>query len=839
MGQWTTYGVCVTAPAPSTTLPSRARVVIIGGGAIGTSIAYHLAHEGITDVVLLERDRLTSGTTWHAAGLMTAFGNTSSTSTEIRMYTRDLFSRLEAETGMSTGFRRCGLVEALDESRMEEYRRAAIFQRRMGLESHEVSPKEMAELFPFAQMDGLVGGFWVPDDGRVNPVDLTMAYAKGARNLGVRILEGVTVERVITTQGSVLERVTGVRTSAGDIECEFVVNCAGMWARQLGERNGVVIPNQAAEHYYLITDTIDGLTPDHPVFEDPGSFGYYREEGGGMMVGIFEPEAAAWQLHGIPDDASFTSIPFDMERMAPFVETTLERVPVATTVGIRTFFCGPESFTPDHLPAVGEAPGIRGYFVCAGLNSVGILTSGGWGRVMAHWIATGDPGVDVTGWTVDRFRDWQLDPRHREARTAETLGKTYAAHPPGEQLFTCRGVYVSPVYDRLVAQGGFFKDVSGWEGAEWFAGAGETASAEPGWGPQPWFEHWGAEHRAVREAVGLFDLSFMTKLRLTGPGAGALLERLSTARVDGSSGRITYTQWLNEWGGIEADLTITKVAEDDFLVISSDNTRGEVIAWLQRAREDFAALGGTELIEVTQEQALLSLQGPRSRDVLAALTDADVSSEAWAFRDSRDVSVAGIATRVTRITYVGELGYELLVARAEASALYDALLEAGEAHGIRPAGLKALASLRQEKGYRDYAHDIDNTDSLVGAGLALTADLDKPGGFLGIDVVRAELAAGAPTARLVSVTTPTRDPLLFHGEVVLRDGVAVGDLRAGSIGWTVGGGVGLAFVHADGGVSREWLESGTFELDVNGTPVPARLSLSGPYDPAQRRVREA
>ena len=827
--------------ASTPTLPSRARVVIIGGGAIGTSIAYHLAHEGITDVVLLERDRLTSGTTWHAAGLMTAFGNTSSTSTEIRMYTRDLFPRLEAETGMSTGFRRCGLVEALDESRMEEYRRAAIFQRRHGLESHEVSPKEMEELFPFAQMDGLVGGFWVPDDGRVNPVDLTMAYAKGARQLGVRIIEGVTVERVITTQGPVLERVTGVRTSQGDIECEFVVNCAGMWARQLGERNGVVIPNQAAEHYYLITDTIDGLTPDHPVFEDPGSFGYYREEGGGMMVGIFEPEAAAWNLDRIPHEASFVSLPFDMERMAPFVETTLERVPIATAVGIRTLFCGPESFTPDHLPAVGEAPGIRNYFVCAGLNSVGILTSGGWGRVMAHWIATGDPGVDVTGWTVDRFRDWQLDPRHRAERTAEILGKTYAAHPPGEQLFTSRGVFVSPVHDRLLAHGGFFKDVSGWEGAEWFAGPGETPSAEPGWGRQPWFAHWEAEHRAVREAVGLFDLSFMTKLRLTGPGAGPLLNWVSTANVDDEPGRLTYTQWLNDRGGVEADLTVTKVADGDFLVIASDNTRGDVIAHLQRAREDRADLGATELVEATEDFALLSLQGPRSRAVLAAVTGEDVSGDAFAFRDSRAVVVAGLPVRVTRITYAGELGYELLLASGDAGPVYDALLDAGRAHGIRPAGLKALASLRQEKGYRDYAHDIDNTDSLAGVGLSFTAAVDKPGGFCGIEAVLRDKAAGAPDSRLVSFVLDRgpadAEPLLFHGEVVLRDGEPVGDVRAGSIGWTVGAGVGLAFVHRASGVSSDWLGEGGFEIDVNGIRVPARLSMAPPHDPGNNHVR--
>ncbi len=829
----------VTAP----NLPSRARVVIIGGGAIGTSIAYHLAHEGITDVVLLERDRLTSGTTWHAAGLMTAFGNTSTTSTEIRLYSRDLFARLEAETGVATGFRPVGLIEAADERRIEEFRRAAIFQRRLGLECHEVSPAEMEQMFPFAQMDGLVGGFWVPGDGRVNPVDLTMSYAKGARNLGVTILEGVAVESVITRQGPILERVTGVRTPVGDIECDVVVNCAGMWARQLGERNGVVIPNQAAEHYYLITDTIDGLTSDHPVFEDPSSYGYYREEGGGMMVGIFEPEAAAWRLDGIPEDFSFGTLPFDMERMAPFVETTLARVPVTQSVGIRTLFCGPESFTPDHLPAVGEASGIRGYFVCAGLNSVGILTSGGWGRAMAHWIATGTPDVDVTGWTVDRFRDWQLAPEHRSARTAEILGKTYAAHEPGEQLFTSRGVFVSPVHDRLVAHGGWMRDVSGWEGADFFAGPGQTPTAQPGWGPQPWFEQWAAEHRAVREAVGLIDLSFMTKLRVTGPGAGPLLNWLSTADVDGAAGRITYTQWLNALGGVEADLTVTKLAEGDFVVIASDNTRGDVLAQLHRAREDRADLGETQVREETEDFALLSLQGPRARDVLSAVTEADVSGAALAFRDVRDHSIAGVPARVARITYVGELGYELTIARPHAGEVYDALLAAGRGHGITPVGLKSLSSLRLEKGYRDYAHDIDNTDSLVGVGLAFTADLDKPGGFQGLDAVRRDLAAGAPSRRLVSFALePGRGvtgDLLHHGEVVLRDGRAVGEVRAGSVGWTVGAGVGLAFVHHDDGVSAAWLAQGGFEVDVNGTRVPARLTLRPLYDPTAARVRNS
>jgi len=809
-------------------LPARARVVIIGGGVIGTSIAYHLAAEGMRDVVLLERDRLTSGTTWHAAGLMTTFGSTSATSTEIRLYTRDLLTRLTEETGVETGFRPVGLIEAAaDADRLHEYRRAAVFQRRLGLDCEEISVAEMAELFPFADMTGLAGGIWVPGDGRVNPVDLTMAYAKGARLRGVTVVEGAAVERVLTRPGDHLESVTGVRVAyqgeSLDIECETVVNCAGMWARQLGERNGVVIPNQAAEHYYLITDTIEGLGPEHPVFEDPASYGYYREEGGGMMVGLFEPRAAAWRPDGVPDGFSFGTIPFDMERMAPFVDTALARVPITQGVGIRTLFCGPESFTPDLRPAVGEAPGIRGYFVCAGLNSVGILSSGGWGRVMARWIATGDPGVDVTGFTVDRFQPWQGERAHREARTAEILGTVYAAHPPGIQLTTSRGVFESPVLPRLIEQGGFFRDISGWEGADWFAGAGVDAVAEPGWQRAPWWDRWRAEHLAVRTAAGLIDMSFMGKLAVTGADAGAVLERLSTATVAGEVDRITYTQWLTEQGRLEADLTVTRRGPQDFLVITSDNTIGHTLAVLRRAIPDGADVA---IADETHTAALLCLQGPRSRDVLAAVTTDDVSAGALRFRDSRVIAVAGHRVRATRMSYVGEVGFELLVPRESALGVYDALLAAGAEHGLVPVGLRSVASLRIEKGYRDYAHDIDNTDTPLSAGLHWVTDLDKPGGFIGIDAYRAELERGEPTSRLVSIALVDPEPLLFEAEVLLRDGVPVGDVRAASYGWTVGAAVGIASVQAEVPVTPEWIAAGTWEVDIAGRRHAARVSLS-------------
>lgn len=810
-------------------LPSRARVVIIGGGVIGTSIAYHCAHAGISDVVLIERDRLTSGTTWHAAGLMTTFGSTSSTATEIRLYGRELLTRLPQETGVETGFRPVGLIEAAaDEERLEEYRRAAVFQRRLGLECEEISATEMAEKFPFADMTGLAGGIWVPGDGRVNPVDLTMAYARGAKQLGVTVVEGARVEQVLTRSGSHLQSVTGVRVvgadgGVSDIECEVVVNAAGMWARELGERNGVVIPNQAAEHYYLITDTIDGLTPDHPVFEDPASYGYYREEGGGMMVGLFEPRAAAWRPEGIPVDFSFGTIPFDMERMEPFVETALARVPVTQGVGIRTLFCGPESFTPDLRPAVGEAPGIRGYFVCAGLNSVGILSSGGWGRIMAHWIATGDPGADVTGFTVDRFQDYQLTPDNRVARTAEILGQVYAAHPPGTQLQTSRGAHESPVYPRLVELGGFFRDVSGWEGADWFAGPGKTPAAEPGWGRGPWWDRWRAEHETVRSTAGLIDMSFMGKIGVRGRDAAAVLERLSTASVAGPVDRITYTQWLSPHGFLEADVTVTRRGDDDFLVITSDNTLGHTMSLLLRAIAEGADVVVTD---ETHTAALLCLQGPRSREVLARLTDTDLSAATFRFRDSRVLAVAGHQVRASRMSYVGELGFELLVPREDALEVYDALLAAGRDLGVEPVGLRSVASLRLEKGYRDYGHDVDNTDTPLTAGLHWVSDLDKPGGFIGLEAYRAELDRGEPTSRLLSIALLDPEPLLHEAEVVLRDGVPVGDVRAASYGWTLGAAVGLAGVTNEVSITEEWLTSGTWEVDIAGRRHPARASLT-------------
>lgn len=811
-------------------IPDRARVIVIGGGIIGTSVAYHLGHLGWGhDTVLLERDRLTSGTTWHAAGLMVTFGSLSETSTRMRQYTRDLYSRLEAETGQSTGLAPIGFIEvAAEEGRLEEYRRVSAFNRHLGVDVHEISPREIAELFPPARTDDLLAGFYVPDDGRVNPVDATMALAKGARQQGVTILESTPALEVLSRDG----RVVGVRTEQGDIECEYVVNCTGMWARQLAGQSGITVPNQAAEHYYLITDAIPGLDPDLPVLEDPGSFGYYRPEGDGLMVGLFESECAPWQVDGIPADASFLTLPPDWERMGPYLERAMARVPASMEVGIRTFFCGPESFTPDLAPVVGEAPEVRGYFVAAGLNSIGILTGGGIGRAVATWIVDGLPDVDVTGMNIDRLHAYQGSPAYRATRTVESLGMVYQTHFPGRSMQTARGIKRSPLHDRLAAQGAYFRDVSGWEGADWYAGADqEPDPGELHWGRQKWFDQWAREHHAIRESVGLMDMSFMAKFRVQGPDSGAVLDRMSTARVDGEPGVITYTQWLNDNGTLEADLTITKLDADDFLVVASDTAHRHVETMLRRALDGQRGW----VTDVTSGLAQINIQGPRSRELLQSLTSTDLSNGAFPFRAAREIDLGFVRVLCVRITYLGELGYELFVPTEQAAYVYDLIVEAGTAYDLAHVGLKALSSLRMEKAYRDFGHDIDNTDSPLEVGLDFTIDWDKD--FVGRPAVAALKEAGALTRRLVQVRLVDPEPLMFHGEVVYRDGAPVGYIRAASYGHTLGGAVGLAMIETGEAVTAETLSTGDWEVDVAGVRYPAAASLKPMYDPSNARIK--
>jgi len=812
-------------------LPGRARVVVVGGGVIGTSVAYHLAHLGCRDVVLLERDKLTSGTTWHAAGLMVTFGSTSETSTQMRKYTRDLYRRLEEETGLATGLKQVGFIElATDRDRLEEYRRVSAFNRLCGVDVQEISPGEVKELFPLARTDDVLAGFYVQDDGRANPVDVTMSLAKGARLQGVKVLEGVPVTGFLRRGGAV----TGVRTPYGDIESEYVVNCAGMWARQLGATAGVNIPLQAAEHYYLITEPIDGIDGSLPVLEDPASYGYFREEGAGLMIGLFEPICAPWRVEGIPEGFSFGELPPDWDRMAPYLETAMERVPISLEAGVRKFFCGPESFTPDLQPVVGEAPELRNYFVAAGLNSIGILTGGGIGRALAHWILDGRPNIDVTAMDIDRLHSYQSNPEYRATRTVESLGMVYQCHYPGRSMRTARGAKVSPVHHRLVEHRAYFKDVSGWEGADWYAPEGVEPKVEKlSWGRQNWFPYWEAEHHATRTGVILMDMSFMSKFLVQGRDAGRELERISANRVDGDTGIITYTQWLNEGGTLEADLTVTKLDDKRFWVVASDSAHRHAETWMRRHFADAHAF----VTDVTSAYAQINIQGPRSRELVTSVTTQDLSNEAFPFRTAREIDVGFARVLCIRITYLGELGYELYIPAEQAVHVYDRLVEAGHAVGLRHAGLKALSSLRMEKGYRDYGHDIDNTDSVLEAGLGFAVALGKPGGFIGRDAVLAKKAVGPLTRRLVQVLLTDPEPLMFHAEVVRRNGLPVGYVRTASYGFSLGGAVGLAMVDAGQPLDQAWIDDGEWTVEIGATTYPAAVSLRPLYDPTNERIR--
>jgi glycine cleavage system aminomethyltransferase T/glycine/D-amino acid oxidase-like deaminating enzyme len=814
-------------------LPKHARVVVIGGGIIGTSVAYHLAHLGWTDVVILERDRLTSGTTWHAAGLIVTFGSTSETSTEMRKYTRDLWAKLETETGLATGFMPVGFIEvAADRDRLEEYRRVSAFNRACGVDVHEISAKQVGEMFPLARTDDILAGFYVKEDGRANPVDITMSLAAGARRLGVKIIEQVAVLDVKQARGAV----KSVVTAQGEIECEFVVNCAGMWARQLGEKSGVNIPLQSAEHYYLITESIKGISRDWPVLEDPGSYGYFREEGGGLMIGLFEAKCAPWKVEGVPQDASFLELPPDWERMTPYLQKAMERVPVSQEAGIKKFFCGPESFTADLKPVVGESPEIKNYFVAAGLNSIGILTGGGLGKVMAHWIVNGRPDVDVTGMNIDRLHTYQANPEYRKIRTVESLGMVYQCHYPTKSMQTARGAKKSALHDRLVKQGAYFRDVSGWEGADWYAGLNQTVDAGPlSWNRGTWFSHWQAEHQAARNDVILMDMSFMSKFLVQGRDAGSSLNYLSGNNVDGALGRVTYTQWMNAGGTLEADLTVTKLGAEKFMVIASDTAHRHVETLMKR---NIPSTAHAFVTDVTSGFAQINLQGPKSRALLQTLTNADLSNEQFPFRCAREIDLGFARVLCIRITYLGELGYELLVPTEQATHVYDRILEAGPAFGLRHAGLKALASLRMEKGYRDFGHDIDNTDSVLEAGLGFAVDFKKPQGFIGREAVLRKKESGPLKRRIGQIVLKHPEPLMFHAEVIWRNGQRCGYVRAASYGHTLGAAVGLAmFEGGEEPVDEAWILAGQFEVEIAEKHWPAVASLKPLFDPENKKVR--
>ena len=814
-----------------TELPDRAQVVIVGGGIVGCSVAYHLTLRGCADVVVLERKKLTCGTTWHAAGLVGQLRATRNL-TRLAQYTTELYTTLERETGQSTGFHQIGsLALATNEARMEELKRGASMARCFGLEVDVLGAERARELWPLLNIADLVGAVHLPKDGQTNPIDTTQALAKGARSRGARILEDVKVEHVVVENG----RAVGVRTAQGDISADVVVNCAGMWARELGAKAGATVPLHAAEHFYIVTEPIAELTRHLPVLRDADGCTYFKEDAGKLLVGWFEPVAKPWGMAGIPESFSFDQLPDDLDHIEPLLEAAIHRVPALGDAGIQLFFNGPESFTPDDRYLLGETPEVRGMFVAAGFNSIGIQSAGGAGKVLSDWIIDGHPPMDL--WDVDirRTMPFQRNKRYLQARTVEGLGLLYAMHWPFRQPETARGVRRSALHDRLEASGACFGEMAGWERPNWYAPAGEPAEYRYSYGRQNWFEFSAAEHRATREAVGLFDQSSFAKFVVEGPDAERVLNRICANDVAVPVGRIVYTQWLNERGGIEADLTVTREAEDRFLVVTAAATQTHDFAWLKR---NMPADARAVAVDVSSGYAVLGVMGPRSRELLATLTDADLSNDAFPFATSEVIDLGFARVRASRITYVGELGWELYVPTEFVQGVYDQVVATGETVGLKLAGYHAMNSLRMEKGYRHWGHDVTDEDTPLEAGLGFAVAMKKPGGFIGRDALLRQKERGL-TRRLVQFAMHDAEPLLYHNEPILRDGRIVGRIASGMFGHTVGRSIGLGYVENGGEVvTADYVSGGRFEIEVAGTPLPARASLKPFYDPGNLRVKD-
>ncbi len=799
---------------------------------IGCSVAYHLTKSGWQDVLVLERATLTSGTTWHAAGLVVSGMLSDETSADIFTYSRDLYGRLEDETGLATGFTPVGYLQvACNEERLEEMRRSASFMRTRGINCNEVTLAQIREMWPQAKLDDVIAGLYTAEDGRANPVDLTMSLARGAKMGGARILEGVSVTGLTQEAG----KVTGVTTDQGEIKSDYVVNCAGMWARQFGEMAGVNLPLQAAEHYYLITDDMEGIHRNLPVLEDPDSYAYYREEAGGMMIGLFEPVAKPWNLERIPETFSFGEIEPDWDRMIPFLEKAYERVPAAAELGIRKFFCGPESFTPDLSPLVGETPELKNFFVACGLNSLGILSAGGIGRLLARWIIDGRPDMDVTGINVNRFHDCQCNPRYRGDRLVEVLGKMYEPHYPNLGMETARNVKQSVLHERLLAAGAHFVESAGWEIADWYAPQGQKGEVERySWGRQNWFPWHREAHHACRTGVVLMDMSFMSKFLVQGKDAEKVLNRICCNDIAVEPGRIVYTQWVNDAGGIEADLTVTRLSRNRFMVISSDTAHGHVKMWLDRnIPEDAHAI----FTDVTSSYTQLNIHGPKARDLMRKLTFVDVGNKAFPYLSAKEIDIDYARVLAIRVTYVGELGWELYIPTEHALQVYDRVLQTGKDFELKHAGLQTLNSLRMEKGYRDFGHDIDNIDTPLEAGLGFAVKLQKEEGFIGRDALAAQKAEGGYKRRLLQFKLLDSEPLMHHAELIFRNGRFAGYIRAGAYGFTLGASVGLGFVESDEFITAEHVKTDSWEIEIAGKRYAAEASLRPLLDPTMERIK--
>ncbi len=811
-------------------IPAKARAVVIGGGVSGCSVAYHLAKMGWTDVVLLERKQLTSGTTWHAAGLIGQLRG-SANMTRLAKYSADLYVKLAAETGVETGMRQVGSISvALTEARHEELLRQATVARIFDVDVQEISPTEAKAMYPHLNVGDVVGAVHLPLDGQCDPANIAMALAKGARMQGVQIFEHTKVTGVTRANG----RVTGVDYvgkdgEPGHIATDVVVNCGGMWGRDLAEASGVTLPLHACEHFYLITEPVEGLG-HMPVLRVPDECAYYKSDAGKMMIGAFEPKAKPWGMGGIREDFMFDTLPEDWDHFMPIMEHAMNRMPLFQTAGIHTFFNGPESFTPDDRYYLGEAPEVKGYWVAAGYNSVGIAGSGGAGMALAHWIVVGEAPFDL--WEVDirRAQPFQRNRKYLKERVTETLGLLYADHFPYRQVETSRGVRRSPIHDHLAARGAVFGEVAGWERANWFANPGQERAYKYSWKRQNWFDNNRAEHMAVRTEVGLFDMTSFGKIRIEGRDACKFLNRISSAQMDVAEGRIVYTMFLNPRGGIEADLTVTRLSETAYLAVVPGATLQRNLAWMRsQLGDDFAVI-----TDMTAAESVLCVMGPKARDLMASVSPADFSNAAHPFGTAREIEVGMGLARAHRVTYVGELGWELYVSADQTAHVFEALEAAGAAHGLKLCGLHTLDSCRIEKAFRHWGHDITDEDHVSEAGLGFTVSRKKPD-FIGREAVLRKEEAGL-SRRMLQFRLKDPEPLLFHNEALVRDGKIVGPVTSGAYGHFLGGAVGMGYVPCAGQSDAEVLAS-RYEIEVAGVRHEAVASLAPMYDPKSERVR--
>ena len=806
-------------------LPNEAEIIIIGGGIVGCSIAYHLAKKGVKDVVLIERKQLTCGTTWHAAGLVSMLWPTP-TLTNLAKYCHELYASLESETGQATGYKRIGSVSlARNSERLEELKRNSSMAKVFGVTSKMINNNELESLYPGINTDGVIGTLYIEKDGQTNPIDTTMALAKGARSMGVEIIENTLVDDIIVENDIAI----GVRCNKKNIKGKKIILTGGLWSRDIAKKIGVNLPLYACEHYYVVTEAMSGLTP-RPVMRDFDKGIYFKEDAGKMLIGWFEKNAIGCPMSKISSDFSFDEFPVDMDHIEPYLMAAMETFPEIAETGIRTFFNGPESFTNDNLHLMGPTPEIENFYVACGMNSKGIAAAGGLGKIFADWLIDGYPSGEITETDVRRNNSIQTTQSYVESRIPEALGHTYAMHWPFYQYQTARNLWQSPLHNTLTKEGACFGEVGGFERANWFSKDGVDAEYKYSYKRQNWFKFYAEEHLAVRKSVGVYDISSFGKFRVTGKNAQQELQYISCANIDVEPGKVVYTQWLNERGGIEADVTIARLNENTFDVITSISSLQRDWSYLQQNLKN-----DTQLTNITLDYGCLSVQGPQSRSLLQALVDVDLSNDHFKFSTGKYTELLGLKIWIQKLSYVGELGWELFIPSAKVKKIYLAIKEEGKKYNIRDVGMHALNSLRLEKGYRHWGHDIAAEDNLIEAGLSFIA---KPnaGDFIGKDAFLYAKSQGLPARRLVQFKLDDPEPLLYHNEPIVMNEDIVGYLSSAMYGHSLGRAIGMGYVKAPA-LTTEKLNNANFEIEIATERYSAQASLRSLYDPNNEKLK--